>query len=75
SKETNALCCNSLSPLKMEVLQIMKYIFCNNRLNFMEDLICTEAELLVADISTETIDYLMANGRGHELASMIDSSF
>ncbi|KAF8831071.1 hypothetical protein HHX47_DHR1000060 [Lentinula edodes] len=75
SKETDALRRNSLSPLKMEVFQILKYIFGNDRLNFTEDLICTKVELLVADISTETIDYLMANGRGHELASMIDSSF
>ncbi|KAJ3804706.1 hypothetical protein EV368DRAFT_50970, partial [Lentinula lateritia] len=74
SKETDTLRRNSLSPIKMEVLQILKYIFRNDRLNFTEDLICTEAELMVADIPPMTIDFLMANRHANELESMIESS-
>lgn len=74
SKETDTLRRNSLSPMKMEELQILKYIFCNDRLNFTEGLICTEAELSIADISPDTVDFLMANGRANELEGMIESS-
>ncbi len=65
---------NSLSPIRMEQLQKLKYIFCNDRLNFTEDLACTATELWVADISPEDMDFLMANGRAEELALMIESS-
>lgn len=58
----------------IEVLQILKCIFRNDRLTFTEDLICTEAELTVTDIPSDTIDFLMANGRANELVSMIETS-
>lgn len=74
SKETDTLRRNSLSPLKMEILQILKYIFRNDRLNFTEGLICTEAELLVADISPDMVDLLMSSGRANELEAMVESS-
>ncbi|KAJ3964556.1 hypothetical protein EV361DRAFT_811985, partial [Lentinula raphanica] len=74
SKETDILRRNSLFLMKIEVFQILKYIFHNNRLNFMKGLICTEAKLLVADIAPEIINFLMSHGYAHNLASMIESS-
>jgi hypothetical protein len=59
----------------MEELQIMKFIFRGERLNFTEDLICTEHELSVLDLSSITVDYLLETGKIDELKKYIDESW
>ncbi|KAJ6514848.1 hypothetical protein C8R47DRAFT_961618, partial [Mycena vitilis] len=44
--ETDSERRNSLSPRMMEMLQILKYIYRQERIHFCGDFIATEAELL-----------------------------
>ncbi|KAF9009135.1 hypothetical protein BDZ89DRAFT_536865 [Hymenopellis radicata] len=71
SKETDTLRRTSMSPLMMEVLQILKYIYRHDRLAYFGDLVCTEEELSVVDIPPETIEYLIAHGKITELMDML----
>ncbi len=57
SKETDALRRTRLSPLLMEVLQILKYIYRHDRLSFFGDLVCTEEELSYVDIPANTVAF------------------
>ncbi len=59
----------------MEQLQILKYCFRNDRLSFTEDLLCTEEELSVIDLSLEKVDELISAGRIDELANYIRESY
>ncbi|KAF9032316.1 hypothetical protein BDZ89DRAFT_948288, partial [Hymenopellis radicata] len=45
----------SMSPLMMEVLQILKYIYRYDRLTFFGDLVCSEEELSFVDIPPKTL--------------------
>ncbi|KAJ7737611.1 hypothetical protein DFH07DRAFT_752988, partial [Mycena maculata] len=67
SKETDALRRGSLSSKMFEMLQILKFIYRQDRLNFCEDLIPTEGELSVIDIDPQVIDELLAAGQTWEL--------
>jgi hypothetical protein len=59
----------------MEILQILKYIFRNDRLNFTESLLCTEEELSVIDVSPSVLNELLATGNIDRLAELLDSSW
>jgi hypothetical protein len=64
-----------MDHVKMEQLQILKYWFRNDRLSFTEDLLCTEEELSVIDLSPEKVDELISTGRIEELADYIRESY
>jgi hypothetical protein len=59
----------------MEILQVLKYIFRNDRLSFTEDLLCTEEELSVVDIPWEKVEELLSMGKIDELKDLLDSSW
>ncbi|KAJ7039417.1 hypothetical protein C8F04DRAFT_930327, partial [Mycena alexandri] len=75
SKETDTLRRSSLSPVTMEILQLLKFKFRNDRLTFTEGLLCTEEELSVIDVAPEVLDELLSGGKIVELMALIDSSW
>ena len=58
----------------MEILQILKFIYRNDRLTFTEDLISTEQELSVIDISADVVKDLLSRGKIDELIALVESS-
>jgi hypothetical protein len=59
----------------VEILQILKFIFQNDRLSFTENLVCTEVELSVIDISVEVIEELLTTGKVDKLMELLDTSW
>lgn len=59
----------------MEILQFLKYTFRQDRLSFTEDLVCSEKELSVIDITKDRIDDLFASGKIKERQALIDASW
>ena len=59
----------------MEILQILKFIFRNDRLSFTENLVCTEEEISIIDVSVEAIEELLATGKVDELMELLDTSW
>lgn len=59
----------------MEILQVLKYIFWNNRLSFTDDLLCCKEELSVIDIPRERVEELLSMGKISELKDLLDSSW
>ncbi|KAJ7468181.1 hypothetical protein FB451DRAFT_1039850, partial [Mycena latifolia] len=74
SKETDTLRRSSLSPVTMEILKLLKFMFRNDRLTFTEGLLCTEQELSVIDVPPAIIEELFSSGKIVELMALIDSS-
>ncbi|KAJ6611081.1 hypothetical protein B0H10DRAFT_1810310, partial [Mycena sp. CBHHK59/15] len=75
SKETNSLHRSSLSPVTMEILQLLKFMFRTDRLTLTEGLVCTEEELSVIDIPAAAVEELLSSGKISELMVLIDSSY
>ena len=73
SKETDALRRANLSPKLMEYLQILKYVFREDRLNMTDGLLAREEELEAMDIDPSLYDELLTSGRYEELVDVIDS--
>jgi hypothetical protein len=69
AKETDIDRRNKMSGEMMEMLQILKYLFRQDRLQFNEDITITEAKLtrLQDDISTQVADSLVGQNRWSEL--------
>ena len=59
----------------MEILQVLKYIFRNDRLSFTDDLLCCEEELSVIDVPWETVEELLLMGKNNELKDLLDLSW
>lgn len=59
----------------MEILQLLKYTFRQDRLSFTEDLVCSEEELSVIDFPKDRVEELFASGKIEELQSLIDASW
>lgn len=59
----------------MEMLQILKFIYKQDRIKFCDDLVTTEAELSVIDIDPKILDTLLATGRTQELEAMVNASY
>ena len=74
SKETDTKRRSRLSPTKMQELQILKYIFRNERLTFTANLLCSEEELTVMDIPDDLIHHLLAERRLYDLDKYILTS-
>ncbi|KAJ6626190.1 hypothetical protein B0H10DRAFT_1781918, partial [Mycena sp. CBHHK59/15] len=74
SKETDTLRRTCLLPVVVEILQLLKFMFRNDHLDFTKGLLSTEEELSVIDVSPDVIDELLSAGRIEELMALIDSS-
>lgn len=59
----------------MEILQILKFIYRGDRLNFTADLISTEQELSVIDVDAEVVQDLLSRGKVQDLVDLVESSF
>lgn len=59
----------------MEILQVLKFMFRNDRLTFTKGLLSTEEDLSVIDISAEVIEGLLSAGKVDELMDLLDSSW
>ncbi|KAJ6570752.1 hypothetical protein B0H10DRAFT_1839774, partial [Mycena sp. CBHHK59/15] len=75
SKETDTLCHGNFSPTVMEMLQILKFIYCNSHISFTEGWVATEEELSVIDISPEVLKELLSTGKIQQLVELLDSSW
>ncbi|KAJ6504346.1 hypothetical protein C8R47DRAFT_1248437 [Mycena vitilis] len=75
SKETDALRRGSLSPEMMEMLQILKFIYRQDRISFCDAWVATETELSVIDIDPKIIDELLSAGKTRELEQLLESSW
>jgi hypothetical protein len=65
---------SNLSPVMMEVLQILEFIYRNDRLSFTDDLISTEQELSVIDVSADVVKDLLSQGKVDKLVALVESS-
>jgi len=74
SKETDTKRRSRLSPSKMTELQILKYIFRNERLTFTAHLLCSEEELTVLDIPDDLLHELISEDRLYDLDQYIQTS-
>ncbi|TEB26685.1 hypothetical protein FA13DRAFT_1607328, partial [Coprinellus micaceus] len=74
SKETDALRRSSLSPLMMEMLQILKFTYHGDRLSFTDNLLCSEFEMSILEIDPDVIDRLLAEGKVDELCELVDEA-
>ncbi|CAA7265592.1 unnamed protein product [Cyclocybe aegerita] len=75
SKEMDTSRRSNLSPLHMEQLQIMKFSYRNDRLNFTDHLLSSEEELSVLDMSVEVVESLLAGGKIEELNQYVNESW
>ncbi|KAF7373885.1 putative AC transposase [Mycena sanguinolenta] len=75
SEETDTIRRSSLSLKMIEMLQILKFIYRQDRIKFCGDLVATERELSVIDVDPEVIDSLLAAGKFEEVEALINSSW
>ncbi|KAJ6538758.1 hypothetical protein B0H10DRAFT_1826864, partial [Mycena sp. CBHHK59/15] len=75
SKETDTARRGNMSSRMIEMLQILKFIYRQDRISFCDDLVATEAELSVIDVDPEVITALLASGRAEELEQLVNSSW
>ncbi|KAG5633888.1 hypothetical protein H0H81_004579, partial [Sphagnurus paluster] len=62
---------SNLSPEMMEMLQVLKYTFKAERLDFNDEWVARKDELSVVDITSEEFDHLIATGQLEELSRLI----
>ncbi|KII92967.1 hypothetical protein PLICRDRAFT_103273 [Plicaturopsis crispa FD-325 SS-3] len=75
SKATDTDQRNSLSPVMMEMLQILKYSARSDRLDFANEWSAKEEELWVLDIDPSVLQDIMSRpGRMHELIDLLRES-
>jgi hypothetical protein len=58
----------------MEILQILKFLFCLERLDFNDQWVSREEDLSVVDISPEVIDDLLATHQIDDLSRLISEA-
>ena len=75
SKETDTLRRSQLSPEMMEMLQMLKFQFRSERLDFNNNWVSSEGKLSVMDISPEVVEGMISEQRISDLDNLIDSSF
>jgi hypothetical protein len=72
SKETCTARRASLSPPVLEALQVLKFSYKQDRLNFTEDLIADEVDYNISGrVSKKAVDELVAAGNLEELAQLL----
>ncbi|KIJ93041.1 hypothetical protein K443DRAFT_112663 [Laccaria amethystina LaAM-08-1] len=75
SKETDTLRRSQLSAEMMEMLQMLKFQFRSERLDFNNNWVSSEGDLSVMDISPEVVEGMISDQRISDLDELIDSSF
>lgn len=73
SKETCTLCWNILSLALLEVLQVLKHIFKEGRLDFTSHLIITEEDYSIESVTETAINELVSLGKMDELLELLCS--
>lgn len=73
SKETCTLRRNLLSPALLEVLQVLKHIFKEGRLDFTSHLIVTEEDYSIESVTETAINELVSLGETDELLELLRS--
>jgi hypothetical protein len=73
-KETTTARRSKLDPLLMEILQMLKYIFRGERLNFTSDLVDLERDLTAVEEDYDETRCLLLDGRIDELMQRLDPS-
>ncbi|KAG8938744.1 hypothetical protein FRC03_006934 [Tulasnella sp. 419] len=58
----------------MSGLQLLKFSYRNDRLNFTSDWIATEEEFSIDNITPQVVEELMAAGKYSELAELLATS-
>ena len=64
-----------MSSWKMEELQVLKFSYRSDRLTVTDDLISTERELSVLNLSVSVIEDLMSRGKIDKLEKYVDESW
>ena len=64
-----------MSPLMMEILQILKFIYRADHLTFTDDLLSTPFEQSILDIDPYEIDVLLGEGKIDELCKLVDKAW
>ncbi|KAF8871222.1 hypothetical protein BD779DRAFT_1478372 [Infundibulicybe gibba] len=72
SKESDTMRRSQISPVMMEILQILKFIFRAERLDFNDDWIAVEEELCVINIPPDILKDMISSRRITELLDMLD---
>ena len=75
SKETTTARHSKLDPLLMEILKMLKYMFCKERLNFMAGLVDLEHDLTVMEEDYDEVRGLLLDGQIDEFMQRMDQSF
>ena len=75
SKETDTNRQSSIGPEFMEVLQMCKYLYRSERLDFMSGLLATEEECSVIDVLPSTLAEMLRLGDIEGLESLILASY
>ena len=65
---------SQLEPVTMEILQILKFLFCSERLDFNYQWISRDEELSAADVTPDVIDNLLATHRVDDLLALMSES-
>jgi hypothetical protein len=72
SKETCTVRRNRLSPALLEVLQILKFLFKQERLNFSEDWVAKEEDYTIeGEVTENAIRELLSSGKISELFDLL----
>src|SRR6266481_6421846 len=72
SKETCTQRRNNISPTMLEALQILKFIYKQDRLNFTDDLVADERDYMISGhVTPRAVDELMAAGKFSELDELL----
>jgi len=72
SKETMTARRANLSPQMMEVLQILKYAFRHDRMDFLHSFVATEADLRETAFTAETVADLAKQGKFNDIAELFE---
>ncbi|KAI9428738.1 hypothetical protein H4582DRAFT_1798371, partial [Lactarius indigo] len=73
SKETCALRRNLLSPALLEVLQVLKHVYRQGRLDFMSGLVAAEEDYSIEYATEAAINELVSLGKTDELLDLLRS--
>jgi hypothetical protein len=73
SKETCAMRRNLLSSALLEVLQVLKHVYKQGRLDFTSDLVATEEDYSVESATEAAINELVSLGKTDELLNLLRS--
>jgi hypothetical protein len=75
SKETCSLRRSRLSPTLLEVLQVLKFAYKQERLNFTDDLVAKEEDYQIeGPVTARVVEELMKAGKVDELGELIRNS-